>query len=160
MREDSIKKIREACYKLVYQWKRKYKLYLEKGGEFPKPISIPMIAERAGLAPKTIYVDDKYRSIVEINIAKTKMCNKEEDIEFYIDKSTFTKDEVKLIVKDIKIKSEEKVKSLEKVLMKDRNKLISIEMQNKELSEKVDIFMQRIIELEAENEFLRDKKAL
>lgn len=148
-------RIREECNKLVYQWKREYQRCVENNKELPKPITIPQIAKRADIAPKTIYTNSEYKRVALIAISKTKPCSSEEEIDFYPDKDVFKRDEVKIIAKSIIGKFESRIMELTKTIME---KTYFIEKHSEEVR-KLEIQLDKhailISELENENALLK-----
>ncbi|MBC2579864.1 hypothetical protein [Clostridium sp. DJ247] len=151
MKDETVKKIQVACNKLVYQWKREFNKCIKNNKPVPKSISIPQIAKRAGVAPKTIYTTDEYKRVALIAIAKTQVCPNEEDIEFYPEKDIFSRDEVKLIAKNISEKYETTIKSLTRVIIEKDKKSEKAISDAKELKIMLEKYAMEIVKLESEN---------
>jgi putative cell wall-binding protein len=100
-REKTEASIRNACNELVYLWKRKYERCVQNNDPLPKSISIPQIADKAKVAPKTIYTNSDYKSIALTAISKTTLHEDSETLESYVDKETYTKKELQQILKSM-----------------------------------------------------------
>lgn len=154
MKNITIVKIREACNKLVYQWKRECEKCMQNNEPIPKPITIPKIAERADVAPKTIYKDEDYKRVALIAISKTTVCTSEEDIDFYPDKDVFKKNEVKIITKAITNKFEPRIKELTKIIMEKTSAIVKCNEEVSKLEKMLEKHAVLIVQLENENAFL------
>jgi DNA-directed RNA polymerase beta subunit len=154
MKNSTIVKIREACNKLVYQWKREYEKCVKNNELIPQPITIPKIAKRADVAPKTIYTVDEYKTVALIAISKTTVCSCEEDIDFYPDKDIFKKSEVKIITKGIVNKFEPRIKELTKIIMEKTSAIVKCNGEVSKLEEMLEKHAVLIVQLENENAFL------
>lgn len=115
----TIQKIRKSCNTLVFLWKRKYDKSIKNNEPAPKPITIPQIANHAGIAPKTIYVDDDYKATALTAIAKTKL-TVDEDLGTFINKDYYSINEVKQIVRNCK----QEFEAEKAILLKDVTSLI------------------------------------
>lgn len=146
---------RDACNQLVYTWRRSYNKSIEKNDVAPRPLSIPTIAKKAGIAPKTIYTNPTYKSIALTAIAKTQVKTDIEDFVLSQAKEQYSKHELKSIIIGITKKNETKLKSLEGLLAKKINEVEKIKKENSSLTEINEAYLVRIVALESENSILK-----
>ncbi|SCY87719.1 hypothetical protein [Alkaliphilus peptidifermentans] len=153
MKENTISTIRDACNQLVYTWRRSYNKSIEKNKAIPKPLSIPIIAKKAGIAPKTIYTNSDYKSIALTAIAKTQVNDHIEYLDIH--NVNYTQSEVKSMIIDIMKKNETKLKNLENLLVKKVSEMEKLRKENESLEEMNSVYLLKIVELESENAILK-----
>ncbi|MEO2508953.1 hypothetical protein ABHA01_14310 [Clostridium paraputrificum] len=145
-------KIRDACNQLVYVWKRKYETSIKKNTTAPSPITIPQIAKKANIAPKTIYTNEDYKSIALTAIAKTTLDFKEEQtIDFYISKESYSKQDVQDIIKNIKTEYELKIKEMISNYTDYTNEIKELKSKINKMSDIINKQNLKIANLELEN---------
>lgn len=154
-KNETIKKIRDASNTLVYLWKREYNKCLKENKPFPKPISIPQIAHKALLAPKTIYTTEEYKEIALTAIAKTTL-NIDNDLGIeMMNKDTYTVNEVRNLVKKINNEYQIEREKLLNIIVKLSKEAESLKSEHESKESIVIRQIKNIADLEYENSQLK-----
>lgn len=148
--------IREACNSLVYLWKRQYNKSIKNKTSVPKAISIPQIAKKANLAPKTIYTNPEYKEIALTAISKTNIEMDDELGSVVLNKQNYTYIEVREMIKYIIDEQDNSRKILLKEVMQKSKEIEKLKEENERFN---NIFMaqtEHIVKLESRvNQYLK-----